>query len=61
VFYFSWESACSSGGVICSRIIRSSLEPFDLLAHDIDLNLQYARFLYDYSGWNPWVCRKVLG
>lgn len=34
--------------------------PFEIGAHDIDMNLKYAKFLYDNSGWNPWVCRKVL-
>jgi hypothetical protein len=34
--------------------------PFEVGAHDIELNLRYARYLYDHSGWGPWVCRKVL-
>jgi hypothetical protein len=33
---------------------------FEIGAHDIDMNLKYAKFLYDHSGFNPWVCRKVL-
>lgn len=33
---------------------------WELGAHDIDMATRYAKFLYDHSGWNPWVCRKVL-
>ncbi len=29
-------------------------------AHDLDLSTKYAKFLYDHSGWNPWVCSKVV-
>lgn len=33
---------------------------YELGAHDIDISMKYAKFLYDHSGWNPWVCSKVL-
>lgn len=29
-------------------------------AHDIDSSVKYARFLWDHSGWNPWVCYKIV-
>lgn len=33
---------------------------YNIGAHDIDLSLQYAKFLYDHQGWTPWVCRYIL-
>lgn len=29
-------------------------------AHDLDLSTKYAKFLYDHSGWGPWVCAKIV-
>lgn len=29
-------------------------------AHDFELNVKYAKFLYDNQGWQPWVCAKIV-
>jgi len=29
-------------------------------AHDPDLSTKYAKFLYDNSGFNPWICSKLI-
>ena len=28
--------------------------------YDISINLAYAKYLYDNSGWNPWVCSRII-
>lgn len=28
--------------------------------YDVDTNLQFARKLYDESGWKPWVCNTMI-
>lgn len=35
--------------------------PFEIGIYDPELNVQYAKFLYEHSGWNAWTCKKVLG
>lgn len=35
--------------------------PFEIGAHDTDMNIKYAKFLYDNSkGFGPWVCARIL-
>ena len=34
--------------------------PWEVGAHDIKLAMEYSKFLYDHSGFNPWVCSRVL-
>lgn len=29
-------------------------------AHDIEMSTKYARFLWDHSRWNPWVCYRIV-
>lgn len=29
-------------------------------AHDIELSTKYAKFLVDHSGWQPWVCYRII-
>lgn len=34
--------------------------PFEIGSHDWDLSSKYAKYLYDHSGLNPWVCSKLV-
>lgn len=29
-------------------------------AHDIQLSTEYAKYLYDHQGWQPWVCARII-
>lgn len=33
---------------------------WDTGIYDVNLNIQYAKYLYDHSGFNPWVCAKIV-
>ena len=35
--------------------------PFEIGVYVPELNVQYAKYLWDHSGPNPWVCSKILG
>lgn len=35
--------------------------PYEIGIYDPDLNLQYAKYLWDHSGPGPWVCAKIVG
>lgn len=30
-------------------------------AHDIESNVKFAKWIYDTSGWSPWVCSRIVG
>lgn len=34
--------------------------PFEVGAYDVSLNIQYAKSLYDHSGWGAWVCSRIV-
>ncbi len=34
--------------------------PFEIGAYIPELNLKYAKYLFDHSGFNPWVCAKIV-
>ena len=35
--------------------------PFEIGVYVPELNVQYAKFLWDHSGPNPWVCSRIVG
>lgn len=35
--------------------------PFEIGIYNPDLNIKYAKYLYDHGQWNAWTCKKVLG
>jgi hypothetical protein len=35
--------------------------PFEIGAYIPELNVKYAKFLHDHSGFGPWVCSKIVG
>jgi hypothetical protein len=34
--------------------------PFKIGAHDTEISIKYAKYIYDHQSWSPWVCAGIV-
>lgn len=46
--------------VHAAQFVAVTGHPYEIFAHDPSDNIKFAKWLYDHSGFEPWVCSRIL-